>query len=109
MGARSNEYRLYGVLYVFLGFWFNFNFFFMMPGPQLSRPNWFVIRNEYYLLVFLIIFIGWLGSFVLSLFGVILLVRGGMRVARVSGGLYVFLLICYVFVLYYPIIAVSSR
>ena len=102
MGESEHEYRIFGALYVILGLGLSFYFMFTMPGPQLLSANWFVTYGEGYLLVWFILFFGWLGSFVLIIFGLVLLVRDVLLLVLVSGVLCVFLLLCYLFVLYYP-------
>ncbi|MBY9017171.1 MAG: hypothetical protein KGD68_15895 [Candidatus Lokiarchaeota archaeon] len=100
MAESEHEYRIFGAMYVILGFGLNFYFMFMMPGVQLLSASWFVTYGEGYLLVWFILFFGWLGSFVLIIFGFFLLVRDVLWVVRVSGALCLFLFICYFFVLY---------
>ena len=102
MVESEHEYRIFGAMYVILGLGLSFYFFFMTPGPQLFSSIWFVIGGEGDFLVLFLLFFGWFGSSVLVIFGFVLLVRDVLWLVRVSGVLCIFLLLCYLFVLYYP-------
>lgn len=97
MSVRENKYRFIGVLYLGLGIWF-FIIFSLNEGVQNMVYNVSYYRRalsygipEVHLLIFSTV----VGSVVLSLLGIILMVRGGLRVSRVSGILFGFLVVSY--------------
>jgi len=92
----ENEYRIMGIIYAILGV--ELFFFFIINESVLGMlfDTWIWVSPGTfwgYFLIFIIALVMVVGSLVLALFGVILVVRGGVWVARVSGVLFVFLFI----------------
>ena len=106
MGERKNEYRLFGVMYVILGLWFCVFFSYITIDFQLSSYTWRIGPFGISFPVFILSMVALYGSMILVLFGFILLVRCGVWVARVSSILCIFLLFCYLLVIYSTIIEV---
>ena len=103
----ENEYRVFGVVYVILGLWFCFFFSYITIDIQLSSYTWRFGPFGLSFPVFIVSMVALYGSMILVLFGFILLVNDGVWIARVSSILCIFLLFCYLFAMYYPIIVVS--
>ena len=106
MGENKNEYRIFGAMYVTLGLWFCFFFSYITIDFQLSSRIWRIGPLGISFPVFIFSMVALYGSLILVLFGFILLVRGFVWVARFGGILFIFLLLCYLMVMYYPIIVV---
>ncbi|MHA1350799.1 MAG: hypothetical protein ACTSSC_11765 [Promethearchaeota archaeon] len=108
----ESEYRTLGLVYVMLGVWFSVNFLlnravnFMLFSGLILGP-----MGAYFgfILLFVLFLSIVVGSFVFVVFGVVLLFRGGVWVARVSGFLFVFLLLSYIIVLFIPFVVVSGQ
>ncbi len=101
----KNEYRLLGAVYLILGLWFGLYFLLnrVVSVMLFSGLIWGPMGGYFgFILLFVLVLSMVVGSFVLSLFGVVLLVRGGVWVARVSGVLGIILLFCYFGVMIYP-------
>ena len=108
----KSEYRTLGSVYVMLGVWFSVYFL-------LNRAVSFILFSGLILgpmgayFGFILLFVLFLsivvGSFVFVVFGVVLLVRGGVWIARVSGFLFVFLLLSYIIILVLPFTIVSGQ
>ena len=84
-------------MYVFSGIWLCV-YFLLDPGVRIILSGSWILDHEEFCslhLVFVIALVMVLGSLVLALFGLVLVVRGGVWVARVSGVLCFFLLFCY--------------
>ena len=88
----ENEYRIIGIIYVILGVEL---FFFFIFNESVLR-GLFDIGIYFSWYGFLLSLFSVVGSLFLALFGVILVIRGGVWVARVSGVLFVFLLLMFV-------------
>ena len=88
----ENEYRIIGIIYAILGVEL---FFFLIFNESVLR-GLFDVGIYFSWCSFLLSSFSVVGSLVLAFFGVILVVRGGVWVARVSGVLFVFLLLMFV-------------
>ena len=106
MGESKHEYRLFGVMYVILGLCFFFFFSYITIDFQLSSHIWRIGPFGISFPVFILSMVALYGSLILVLFGFILLVRCGVWVARFSSILCIFLLFCYLLVIYSTIIVV---
>jgi len=95
---------MFGVLYVILGLWFCFFFSYITIDIQLTSGIWRFGPYGISFPLFILSMVSLYGSLILVLFGLILLLRGFVWVACVSSIMFIFLLLCYLMVLYYPII-----
>ena len=105
MGTRESKYRTVGVVYVFLGVWFCV-FFLWHPMIQLFvfvPFGHYIWRYIGFMLLFVVCLAMVVGSFVLVLFGFVLVFRGGLWFARFSGVLYGFLVVSNVLMLILPL------
>jgi len=89
----ENEYRIIGIIYAILGVEL---FFFFLFNESVLRGEFDVGIYFFSWSSFLLFSFSVVGSLVLAFFGVILVVLGGVWVARVSGVLFVFLLLMFV-------------
>jgi len=107
MGASKSNFRTFGVVYIVLGLWsfFYFNAIFL-EGNLLSSVWDFVPRGlrGAYILPSVIFIVSFSSSVVLTFFGLVLIVRGIVWVFYISVVLSSLLLVCYLFVLFYPIV-----
>ena len=104
MGEK--EYRLYGVVYVIFGIFF-YVYFLLDKGVRGVLFGYWIYppspRNYFTILLIFIFTLGMVvGSVVLALFGYVLAIRGGVRVARFSRAMFVILLIYFIFLFVYP-------
>ena len=104
MGAGKNEYRTFGVAYVILGVGLSFYFSASFTDIHLLTSVWRIFPPESYFLVSILLLFTFFGSLALVVFGVSLVVRGVVWVVWVSSVLCMFLLGCYFFVLYSPLL-----
>ena len=111
MGESENEYRTLGAVYVILGCCFGV-YFLLNPGiRRVLFGYWLSVPSGAYLgfiLISVFVFVMVIIPFVLVLFGIVLMVRSDVWVARVSGILCIFSLICYVGVMIYPLTIMSG-
>ncbi len=101
----EHEYRIFGAIYVILGVWLGIYFLLNRVVRVMLFSGLISGRMGGYLgfiLLFVMVLAMVVGSFVLALFGVVLVVRGGVWVARVSVVLGIFLLVCYFGVMFFP-------
>jgi hypothetical protein len=103
---------MFGAAYVILGIWFSVYFllnegirFFLFDSRFLGHMG--TIGGLF--LIFVIVLVMVIGSLVLALFGLVLIVHGGVWVARVSGVLCFFLVICYLGVMLYPFMIIPLQ
>jgi len=103
---------MFGVLYVIFGIFFSV-YFLLNTGIRRTLFNtWILVPPGafwVFLLIFIIVLVMVVGSFVLVAFGFVLVFRGGVWVARLSGVLCVFLLICYLGVMISPFMVSSGQ
>ena len=108
----ESEYRTLGSVYVMLGVWFSVYFLLNRAVSVTlfdSRFLGLLGENVGILLLFLLFLSMVVGSFVLLLFGFVLVVRDGVWIARVSGFLFVFLLLSYIIILVLSFTVVSGQ
>jgi hypothetical protein len=108
MGASKSNFRTFGVVYIVLGLWSFFYFTAIFLEGSLASSVWdFVPRGirGAYILPSVILIVSQLSSVVLTSFGFVLMVRGIVWVFHGSIVLSSLLLVCYLFVLFYPIVA----
>jgi hypothetical protein len=111
MNENENEYRTFGVLYVTLGIFFSV-YFLLNEGIRFALFDSRILGNlgtiGGFFLIFVIALVIVVGSLVLALFGLVLIVRGGVWVARLSGVLCAFLFICYFGVMFAFFVVISG-
>ena len=103
MSEGKNNFKIFGVVYIVLGLWFNF--FFLASFSQLGVASGMMafLPHGLSLAVFTV---AWIGSWILVVFGSVLVGSDVVWVWWVSGVLFVFLLGCIFLILYYPLIVV---
>jgi len=102
----------FGWVYVILGILFCTYFLINMGIRFAYFDSWVIVSPWGYLgffEFFVIFFVMVLFSLVLVVFGLVLVAHGEVWVARLSGVLCVFLLICYLGVMIYPFIIVARQ
>ena len=96
-------YVIFGILFC-IYFLLNMGYRFMLFDRWLIVSPWGYLGFFEFFLIF-VVMVG--GSLVLVVFGFVLVFRGGVSVARLSGVLCGFLIICFLGVMLYPFAIVS--
>ena len=104
---RAHKYRVYGAVYVILGFWIFFYFSLMGLGNLGFLKFWRFVSGDAWLVVVVLYYLVWYSSLVLVVLGAFLLSGDYVLVAEFSVVLSAFLLLGYFTVMFYPLFFLS--